>query len=64
MQNFQRENKETMAPAGTYKIGPQKKFLGRAQEEKGIQSSMEEREESMSSLRNQPNSRQVVLIQR
>ena len=38
MQNFQREIKEAMAPAGTYKMRPHRKFLGRRQEEMGIQS--------------------------
>lgn len=38
MQDFQRQNKEAMAPAGTYKMGPHSKFLGRRQEDMGIQS--------------------------
>lgn len=38
MRNFQRQNEEDMAPAGTYKMGPHRKFVGRRQEEMGIQS--------------------------
>lgn len=59
VQNFQKQGRENMAPAETYKMRQNKKFLSRRQKVKGTWSFIEQ-EGGMRSLRSQPSMRQDV----